>query len=63
MARRADLPPYLGTINAAGTTPYAAVLLVGAAIAGLVIFGSVKTNWSFSALTVLIHYAIRSRIH
>ncbi|MGH7143154.1 MAG: amino acid permease, partial [Planctomycetota bacterium] len=39
-------------------TPAAAVLLVGAAIAGLCCLGSVKTTWSFSAMTVLVYYAL-----
>jgi APA family basic amino acid/polyamine antiporter len=58
MGRHGDLPAALGRLNAAGTTPSAAVVLVGAAIAGLVLIGNVKTTWSFSAFAVLIYYAI-----
>jgi APA family basic amino acid/polyamine antiporter len=58
MARRADLPTQLGALNTSGTTPYAAVLLVGAIIGGLVLIGNVKTTWSFSAFTVLLYYGL-----
>lgn len=58
MGRRRDMPPMVGRLNAAGTTPTAAVLVMGAVIAGLTLVGNVKTTWSFSAFTVLIYYAI-----
>ncbi len=58
MARRGDLPPRLATLNPAGTTPVAAVWLVGTIVAGLVLVGDLKTTWSFSAFTVLIYYAL-----
>lgn len=58
MARRSDLPHGLARIDHRGTTPYAAVLVVGVLIAGLALIGDVKTTWSFSALTVLIYYAV-----
>ena len=58
MARRGDLPSVAARLNAARTTPYIAVLLVGLTIAGLAALGSVKTTWSFSAMTVLTYYAI-----
>src|SRR5690606_24714504 len=58
MGRRRDLPSIFERLNAAQTTPVAAVVAVGAAIAVLAAFGSVKTTWSFSAFTVLIYYAI-----
>ena len=35
-----------------------AVLVMAAAIGLLVLVGSVKTTWSFSAFTVLVYYAI-----
>ena len=38
--------------------PRAAILLVGGIIGALALIGDVKTVWSFSALTVLIYYAI-----
>jgi APA family basic amino acid/polyamine antiporter len=58
MARRGDAPQALARLNAERTTPYAAVTLVGLAIAALALVGDVKTTWSFSAFTVLIYYAI-----
>lgn len=57
MGRRGDLPPALGHLNHA-SEPRAAILLVGAAVAGIALIGDVKTTWSFSALTVLVYYAI-----
>jgi APA family basic amino acid/polyamine antiporter len=58
MGRRGDMPPATARIDAAGTTPYVAVIVVGVAIAALVLIGNVKTTWSFSAFTVLIYYAV-----
>lgn len=57
MSRRRDLPAAFGAIDAAGS-PTRAVLLCGAGVAALVLIGSVRTTWSFSAFTVLIYYAI-----
>lgn len=58
MGRRGDLPRGLGRVDEGGRTPRAAVLVAGAAIAGLAATGSVETTWSFSAFTVLLYYAI-----
>lgn len=58
MGRRHDMPPATARLDAQNTTPYVAVVVVGAAIAALVLIGNVKTTWSFSAFTVLIYYAI-----
>lgn len=58
MARRGDLPRFLAGLGKSGTTPVPAVLLVGAIIAAMAAVGSVRATWSFSALTVLIYYAI-----
>jgi APA family basic amino acid/polyamine antiporter len=58
MARRGDLFTALAAVNARGTTPYWAVLVVGVVIAGIVAVGSVRTAWSFSAFSVLIYYAL-----
>jgi basic amino acid/polyamine antiporter, APA family len=58
MGRRRDMPPIVAHLNQVGTTPDVAVLVVGVAIASLVLIGNVKTTWSFSAFTVLIYYAI-----
>lgn len=58
MGRRRDMPRILARLNSQQTTPYWAVLLVGATIGLLVLIGNVKTTWSFSAFSVLIYYAI-----
>ncbi|KAF3884446.1 MULTISPECIES: APC family permease [Nostocales] len=58
MARRRDLPGILARLNKSETTPVWAVLVVGIAIALLVLIGNVKTTWSFSAFSVLIYYAV-----
>ncbi|HEY3395759.1 MAG TPA: APC family permease, partial [Lacipirellulaceae bacterium] len=51
MGRRGDMPA--ATANAS-----VAVVVAGVAIAALAATGSIKTNWSFSAFTVLVYYAI-----
>lgn len=58
MARRGDMPALFARVDKKNSSPVAAVLLVGALIAGLVAIGSVKTTWSFSAFTVLVYYAL-----
>jgi APA family basic amino acid/polyamine antiporter len=58
MGRRGDMPSAVARLNADGTTPWVAVLIVGILIGGLALIGSVKTTWSFSAFTVLIYYAL-----
>ena len=58
MGRRGDMPAATARLDAAGRTPYVAVVVIGVLIAGLAATGSVKTTWSFSAFTVLIYYAI-----
>ncbi|MEM1171463.1 MAG: APC family permease [Cyanobacteria bacterium P01_H01_bin.35] len=58
MGRRRDVPRIFARLNSGETTPYVAVVLVGVAIALLVLIGDVKTTWSFSAFNVLIYYAI-----
>jgi APA family basic amino acid/polyamine antiporter len=58
MGRRGDLPMFLARVDAAGQAPAAAVLAAGGVILTLVLAGSVKTNWSFSAFTVLIYYSL-----
>jgi APA family basic amino acid/polyamine antiporter len=58
MGRRRDLPGLFARLNQSGSTPVLAVLVVGVAIAALVMIGDVKTTWSFSAFNVLIYYAI-----
>jgi APA family basic amino acid/polyamine antiporter len=58
MGRRRDLPAALGRLHGQRAAPVAAILGVGATIAGLVLVGDVKTTWSFSAFTVLMYYAL-----
>ncbi|AFY46463.1 amino acid transporter [Nostoc sp. PCC 7524] len=58
MGRRTDAPKFLARLNQGQTAPYWAVIVVGVAIAFLVLLGNVKTTWSFSAFSVLIYYAI-----
>jgi len=58
MGRRRDLPGVFASVNASGTTPVPAVILVAVIIAGLAAVGSVTFAWSLSATTVLIYYAL-----
>ncbi|MFZ4814024.1 MAG: APC family permease [Phototrophicaceae bacterium] len=58
MGRRHDMPPITARLNAAGTTPYVAVWVMGAVIAALVLVGNVRTTWGFSAVNVLLYYAL-----
>jgi APA family basic amino acid/polyamine antiporter len=59
MARRGDLPSALSRVDGdTHATPRRAVLAVGVVIAGLALAGSIAAAWSFSAVTVLVYYAI-----
>jgi len=58
MARQRDLPVWLAVVDPRQQSPRRAVVVTGALIAGLVMIGSVKTTWSFSAFTVLVYYAL-----
>lgn len=58
MGRRGDMPPRLAQVNAQRSTPQAAVLLTGIVIGCIVLVGSIRVAWSFSAFSVLIYYAI-----
>ena len=58
MGRRADMPTIFGRLDAEGTTPGPAVLMMGGVIAAITLVGDVRLTWSFSAFTVLIYYAI-----
>jgi len=51
MGRRGDMPSPAAHLSVA-------IVVTGTAIAALAAIGSVKTNWSFSAFTVLVYYAI-----
>lgn len=58
MARRGDMPARLSRLNATSTSAPAAVVTIGVVIAVIVVPGSIRTAWSFSAFTVLLYYAI-----
>jgi APA family basic amino acid/polyamine antiporter len=58
MGRRRDMPAAVATIDAATSTPTAAVIVMGIVVGLLALLGSVKVTWSFSAFTVLVYYAI-----
>ena len=58
MGRRADVPRVFGRLDAAGTTPGPAVLMVGGIIAAIALVGDVRATWSFSAFAVLVYYAV-----
>lgn len=56
MGRRGDVPRGLARVRSSG--PVGAVITVGVLVCGLVLVGDVRTTWSFSAVTVLLYYAI-----
>ena len=58
MGRRGHLPRLFARVDASGQTPAPAVLLVAGVVAVLVGLGSIRAAWSFSAVTVLLYYAI-----
>ncbi|MFT7579244.1 MAG: APA family basic amino acid/polyamine antiporter, partial [Myxococcota bacterium] len=58
MARRREMPAALDKISAKTKSPTRSVWAIGGLIAVLVLFGELKTTWSFSAFTVLIYYGI-----
>lgn len=58
MGRRRDLPTWLARVDEHLKSPRRAVIVTGAAIAGLVLIGNVRTTWSLSAFTVLVYYAL-----
>lgn len=58
MGRRADLPPFLSRVSTATHVPVAATIAIGILVTILCLVGSVKSTWSFSALTVLVYYAL-----
>jgi len=57
MGRRSDLPPALAAVSAGGT-PQVAVAGIGILVAGIALAGEIETTWAFSALTVLVYYAL-----
>jgi APA family basic amino acid/polyamine antiporter len=58
MGRQGDAPPLFARLSGDGRAPTGAVILVGLAVGGLALIGSIETAWAFSAFTVLIYYAI-----
>jgi len=58
MGRRGDMPGAVARLDASGSTPTLAVLVMGGIVAVLALIGDVRVTWSFSAFTVLIYYAI-----
>ena len=58
MGRRADVPRVFARVDAAGTTPGPAVLMMGGVVAAIALVGDVRATWSFSAFAVLAYYAV-----
>ena len=58
MARDGEAPRALARLDAGGSTPRAAVWTIGLLIAGLAATGDVRLTWGFSALAVLLYYAL-----
>jgi APA family basic amino acid/polyamine antiporter len=58
MARREDMPGMFSKLNSNQTTPFAAVILVGAIVAGLLLLKDARATWSLSAFTVLLYYSL-----
>ncbi|MCD0460623.1 APC family permease [Roseiconus lacunae] len=58
MGRRTDLPHGFSRVSAATHSPVAATVAVGLVVAAICLVGNVATTWSFSALTVLVYYAL-----
>lgn len=57
MGRRGDMPRATAKLDATGTTPHVAVVVVAAIIVSLVLINDITTAWSLSAFTVLLYYA------
>ncbi|KAI9176062.1 hypothetical protein H9P43_006427 [Blastocladiella emersonii ATCC 22665] len=60
MARRGDMPAVFMRIDARTGSPGPAVLLIGGALAATVLgtYGALALTWTFSAVTVLLYYAV-----
>lgn len=58
MGRRRDMPQIVARLDEEGSTPWIAVVIVGAIVMGLILIGDVRMTWSLSAFTVLIYYGI-----
>lgn len=57
MGRRGDLPKSFGKLSAS-SEPTTSVLFTGCAVALIASFGAIEIVWTFSALTVLVYYAV-----
>ncbi|MDX2100536.1 MAG: APC family permease [Leptolyngbyaceae cyanobacterium bins.59] len=60
MGRRRDMPGIVARLNPSATTPDVAVMVMGVAIAAIVLIGDVRTTWSFSAFSVLVYYVLNN---
>ena len=58
MGRRNDAPAGLAAVSERSGSPWAATLTMAAVVSGLALLGDVRLTWSFSALTVLVYYAL-----
>lgn len=58
MGRRGDMPSLMAHVDGSSGVPKPATILVALIIAGIVMIGSVRLAWSFSAFTVLVYYTI-----
>jgi len=56
MGRRGDMPRAVSRV--AGGTPRVAVIIMGLVVAGISLLGDIRLAWSFSAVTVLVYYAL-----
>lgn len=58
MGRDGELPTTLGRLDARGVTPRRAVWAVAALVGLIALWGDVRLAWTFSAVNVLIYYAL-----
>ena len=58
MGRRGHLPQRFAGLDAAGSSPAAALLLVAGVVGALAAWGSVRGAWSLSAAAVLLYYGV-----
>ena len=58
MGRDGELPPPLGRLDRAGVTPRLAVWAVAGLVGLIALWGDVRLAWTFSAVNVLIYYAL-----
>lgn len=56
MGRRGDAPALFGNLR--GGEPVAAIVCIAVVVGGLCLLGDVRVAWTFSAVTVLVYYAI-----